>query len=48
MYHIGTILEPMLIPLAKEMREAIKQGSDLNLDFRELAFIMSWRSMIVQ
>lgn len=42
-YHNGmidsiTFLEQLLIPLAKDMREADKRGANLNLDFRELAF----------
>jgi type I restriction enzyme R subunit len=42
-YHNGmidsiTFLEDILIPMAKEMREADKRGEKLNLDFRELAF----------
>jgi type I restriction enzyme, R subunit len=42
-YHSGMIdsiafLEDILIPMAKEMREADKRGANLNLDFRELAF----------
>jgi type I restriction enzyme R subunit len=42
-YHNGMIdsvafLEEVLIPMAKEMREADRRGERLNLDFRELAF----------
>jgi type I restriction enzyme, R subunit len=42
-YHNGMIdsiefLEKVLIPLAKEIREADRRGEILNLDFRELAF----------
>ena len=42
-YHNGIIdtvafLENILIPLAKEIREADRRGEILNLDFRELAF----------
>ena len=42
-YHNGmidsiTFLEDFLIPMAKDMREADKRGTNLNLDFRELAF----------
>jgi len=42
-YHNGMIdtvefLEKVLIPLAKEIKEADKRGEVLNLDFRELAF----------
>lgn len=42
-YHNGMIdtvefLEKVLIPLAKEIKEADKRGESLNLDFRELAF----------
>ncbi len=42
-YHNGMIdtvefLEKVLIPLAKEIKEADKRGDILNLDFRELAF----------
>jgi type I restriction enzyme R subunit len=42
-YHNGmidsvTFLEHILIPMAKEMREADKRGMNLGLDFRELAF----------
>lgn len=42
-YHSGMIdsvafLEEVLIPMAKEMREADRRGERLNLDFRELAF----------
>jgi type I restriction enzyme, R subunit len=42
-YHNGMIdsiafLEDYLIPMAKDMREADKRGTNLNLDFRELAF----------
>ncbi len=42
-YHNGMIdtvefLEKVLIPLAKEIKEADKRGEILNLDFRELAF----------
>lgn len=42
-YHNGmidsvTFLEHILIPMAKEMREADKRGENLGLDFRELAF----------
>lgn len=42
-YHNGmidsiTFLEKILIPMAKEMREADKRGEKLNLDYRELAF----------
>jgi type I restriction enzyme, R subunit len=42
-YHNGmidsiTFLEDILIPMAREMREADKRGENLNLDFRELAF----------
>jgi type I restriction enzyme, R subunit len=42
-YHNGmidsvTFLEQILIPMAKEMREADKRGVNLGLDFRELAF----------
>jgi type I restriction enzyme R subunit len=42
-YHNGMIdtvefLEKVLIPLAKEIREADKRGDLLNLDYRELAF----------
>lgn len=42
-YHNGMIdtvefLEKVLIPLAKEIKEADKRGQILNLDFRELAF----------
>jgi type I restriction enzyme R subunit len=42
-YHNGMIdsiafLEDILIPMAKEMKEADKRGANLNLDFRELAF----------
>jgi len=42
-YHNGmidsvTFLEKILIPMAKELREADRRGEILNLDFRELAF----------
>ncbi len=42
-YHNGMIdsvafIEKVLIPLAKEMREATRRGEELNLDYRELAF----------
>jgi type I restriction enzyme R subunit len=42
-YHNGMIdtvefLERVLIPLAKEIREADRRGETLNLDYRELAF----------
>jgi type I restriction enzyme R subunit len=42
-YHNGMIdsiefLEKILIPMAKELREADRRGEILNLDFRELAF----------
>jgi type I restriction enzyme, R subunit len=42
-YHSGMIdtvefLERVLIPLAKEIREADRRGETLNLDYRELAF----------
>jgi len=42
-YHNGMIdsiefLENILIPMAKEIREADRRGEILNLDFRELAF----------
>jgi len=42
-YHNGMIdsvafIEEVLIPMAKEMREADRRGEKLNLDFRELAF----------
>jgi type I restriction enzyme, R subunit len=42
-YHNGMIdsiefLEKILIPMAKEIREADRRGEKLNLDFRELAF----------
>lgn len=42
-YHNGMIdsvafIEEILIPMAKEMREADRRGEKLNLDFRELAF----------
>ena len=42
-YHNGMIdtvefLEKVLIPLAKEIKQADKRGEILNLDFRELAF----------
>jgi type I restriction enzyme R subunit len=42
-YHNGmidsiTFLEDFLIPMAKDMREADKRGTNLNLDYRELAF----------
>ena len=42
-YHNGmidsvTFLEQILIPMAKDMREADKRGENLGLDFRELAF----------
>ena len=42
-YHNGmidsiTFIEEILIPMAKEMREADQRGAKLNLDFRELAF----------
>ena len=42
-YHNGMIdtvefLEKVLIPLAKEIKEADKRGEAMNLDFRELAF----------
>lgn len=42
-YHNGmidsiTFIEEILIPMAKDMREADKRGANLNLDFRELAF----------
>ena len=42
-YHNGMIdsvafLEEVLIPMAKEMREADRRGERLNLDYRELAF----------
>jgi len=42
-YHNGMIdsiefLEKILIPMAKEIREADRRGEILNLDFRELAF----------
>lgn len=42
-YHNGQIdniefIEKVLIPFAKEMREADKRGDKLGLDFRELAF----------
>jgi type I restriction enzyme R subunit len=42
-YHNGMIdsisfLEDILIPMARNMREADKRGENLNLDFRELAF----------
>jgi type I restriction enzyme, R subunit len=42
-YHNGmidsvTFIEQILIPMAREMREADKRGEKLNLDYRELAF----------
>lgn len=42
-YHSGMIdsvafLEEVLIPMAKEMREADRRGERLNMDYRELAF----------
>jgi type I restriction enzyme R subunit len=42
-YHNGmidsvTFLEQILIPMAKELREADRRGEIMNLDFRELAF----------
>jgi type I restriction enzyme R subunit len=42
-YHNGMIdtvefLERVLIPLAKEIKQADRRGEELNLDFRELAF----------
>lgn len=42
-YHNGMIdtvefLEKVLIPLAKEIKQADRRGESLNLDFRELAF----------
>ena len=42
-YHNGMIdtvefLEKVLIPLAREIKEADKRGEILNLDYRELAF----------
>lgn len=42
-YHNGMIdtvefLEQVLIPLAKEIKEADRRGESLNLDYRELAF----------